>query len=266
MTESLNRAFLYGESIFTTMRMKDNLLCDWDEHFDRLRRGIEYLYGPFNESQEWSILFKNLIEVRLENESGNKIIRLTVYLEGSRGLSRGRLISVSDLKIHVHSSLIDPLTFSEQSFKLRTCPAPSRPYWWPSFLKSGNYLENILLQKMYLKEGDDDLLFLSGMDTVLESSVANIFIVRNKKLYTAPLGPHVLEGVMRKKILEASSEFFEEVTETESTLLQVYKADMIFGSNSVRGPFLIDRVDDHELKREQNVLNLFKKLISTVYP
>lgn len=265
MSESINRAFMYGESVFTTMRMLDGALCDWDYHFDRMRKGVEFVFGPFTDGDGWAVLLKNRLESRALAESGDKVVRVTVYKEQARGLVRTGLMSVNDLKISVTASSYDPSRSEGKMLKLRTCAAPQRPFWWPSFLKSGDYLETILSQKLFMKPGDDDVLFLSSNDTISESSVANIFVVRHKRLYTPPSGPNVLEGIMRRKVIEAANFFFEDCQEIASTMDQIYKADAVFGTNSVRGLFLIDRIDDHEFKYNQDFLSDFEVLRKRVF-
>lgn len=258
--ENHNRAFLYGESVFTTMRMVDGRLKDWDAHFERLRKGVEFIYGPFSDDQDWILKLRNRIELATSELEGDKVVRITVYREQARGLLRTGLISVGDLKLNISSSPLDKARFENKALKLRTCPATKRPHWWPSYLKAGNYLDTILCQKLYMRPHDDDVLFLAPDDTVLESSIANIFVVRHNKIYTAPLGPNVLDGVMRKKVLTSAGQFFQDVIESETTVEQLLKADGIFGSNSVRGLFLVDRVDDYEIIYRKDFLNLFEKL------
>lgn len=260
MSESQNRAFLYGESVFTTMRMINGQLLNWHEHFERFKQGIEFVYGPFTDDTDWPRFLKDQLESRWSLETGDKVIRLTAFQEKSQGLSRHSLISVMDLRMHFSIKPFDPQLFSGKSIKLRTCAAVMKPHWWPGFLKVGNYLDTIMSQKMHLKEGDDDLLFLSPADTVLESSIANIFLIRHNKLYTAPSGPNVLAGIMRQKVLDMAGEFFDDVIESEATLDQLLKADAAFGSNSVRGLFLIDRIDSHEFKYDQDFLMKFGKM------
>ena len=264
MSEIINRAFMYGESVFTTMRMINGVLKDWDYHFDRLKNGIEFLYGPFTDGPDWTLVLKNRLEERCHNESGDRLIRLTVYREQERGLVRTGLTSVNSLKISLWSSHFDPSRVSGM-LKLRTCAGPVRPHWWPSFLKAGNYLETILSQKMTMKPGDDDVLFLSPQDTVLESSVANIFVVRHNKLYTAPTGPSVLAGIMRKKVIDAAALLFDGCSEVASTVEQLYRADAVFGTNCVRGPFLIEKIDDHEYSYSKEFLTTFESLRKQVY-
>ncbi len=265
MTENINRAFMYGESVFTTLRMIDGRLCDWDYHFDRLKRGVEFVYGPFTDADEWALNLRTRIETRLFTETGDKVIRLTVYREQSRGLIRTSLISVAGLRIQINASPYEPQRSEGKMLSLRTCAAPLRPYWWPGYLKAGDYLETILCQKQFMKPGDDDVLFLSQNDTVLESSVANIFVVRHNKLYTAPTGPNVLEGIMRRKVIETYELIFDEFEESETTIEQLFHADAVFGTNSVRGPFLIARIDDREYAYDQEFLKKFDILRKRVF-
>lgn len=258
MAENTSRAFLYGESVFTTMRMINGKLMDWELHFERLKKSVEYVYGPFLD-EKWEHILKQQFEEKMIPETGDKIIRLTVHREKARGLGRAELIGINQLKINMLSSVIEEVLL-EKRINLRTAPAENRPHWWPSYLKAGNYLFTILSQKMKLEPGDDDLLFLSPNDEVFESSVANIFVVRNNKLYTAPLGPNVLDGVMRRKVIGVADMLFDEVIESASSLEQLYKADAVFGTNSVRGPFLIGKVNEHTFQYSSGFLDLFENL------
>lgn len=251
---------MYGESVFTTMRMVNGTICDWDHHFERLRRGVEYVYGPFTEGEDWLAIFKDRLETRCQQESGDKILRLTVYRDGQRGAFRSAIFSITDLRIHLLATAFDPLLTDQRTMSLRTCAADMKPLWWPSFLKAGNYLNTILAQKNFLGPDDDDLLFLAPDDSVLESSVANIFVVRHNKIYTPVAGPNVLEGVMRKKVLAVAHEFFDEVSECPTSLEQLMKGDLVFGSNSIRGLFLISRVDEKIYEPDEELMGKFNRL------
>jgi len=256
---------MYGESVFTTMRMINGRLCDWDYHFERLKKGVEFVYGPFSDQEDWTQNLKRRLEEKYSTETGDKVIRLAIFLEQERGLRRPNLISSNNLRISISSSVLEFSQSDEKMYNLRTSAAPVRPIWWPSFLKAGSYLEVILAQKMFLTSDDDDLLFLSTEDTVLESSVANIFVVRHGKLFTPPLGPNVLDGVMRKKIIEVSASFFDSFEESASTFEQLLKADAVFGTSSLRGPFLVKRIDEHEYNYTKDFLTFFETLRKQVY-
>lgn len=254
---------MYGESVFATMRMSDSQVLDWDLHFDRLKRGVSFLFGPFSQGDHFAEDLRERLENCWQREQGDKVLRLTLFRDQERrGLIRSGHSSVSDLRLHLKASPWDPDRSNDQPMNLRTCAAPQRPDWWPGYLKAGNYLETILAQKLFLKPGDDDLLFLSPSDTVTESSVANIFIVKNNKLFTAPSGPMVLEGVMRKKVIQLHDEYFSDCMEDASTLDQLYRSDAVFATNSLRGLMLVGKVDDQEIQVSSDLrekLNAFKK-------
>lgn len=256
---------MYGESVFTTMLMVDGAMRDWDLHFLRLKKGVEYIYGPFTDGSDWTLTFRNIAEERIQQIDGNKVVRLTIYREQARGLIKPQFLSIADLKIQLTVSSFDRSRTEDKMLKLRTCPVNKRPYWWPDYLKCGNYLETILSQKIYMRPGDDDILFLSTEDTVLESSVANIFVVRHNRLYTAPTGPNVLDGVMRKKVLSVGMDYFDRIEESETSMEQLLKADAIFGSNSVRGLFLVDQIDGYEINYTDHFQAKFKALKNRVF-
>ncbi len=263
MSEVLNRASMYGESVFTTVLMINGEVKDWEHHFDRFKRGVEYVYGPFTDD-EWGASLKNRLEYKFGQESGNKVLRIAVYREQERRALRTSMISIMDLKVQMNSDLYDPK--EAKPLSMRIVEGQSRPHWWPSYLKAGNYLQTILSQKIYLKPEDDDLIFASPDGWIWESSVANIFCVRHNKLYTSPVGPNVLEGIMRKKVLEVGFEFFDDVIESAPSVDQLKKADMVFGTNSVRGPFLIGRIDDNSIEYSPELLKKFENLRNKVFP
>lgn len=266
MLESINRAFSYGESVFTTIRLINGRPMDWDYHFDRLRQGVDFLFGPFKDGNEWALLLRDRLNDRLAMETGDKVLRMTFYREQARGLLRtGGPESVNDLKLHFQSSPYDPLRTQGKMLKLRTCAAPQKPHWWPPFLKAGNYLETILSQKMFMQPGDDDVLFLNNKDSVTEASIANIFVVRHNRLYTAPLGPQVLDGVIRRKVLESAHHYFDASEESETSYEQLFKADMVFGTNSIRGPFLVEKIDHHTYNYNQEALSKFELLRQRIF-
>lgn len=251
MIESSSRAFMYGESVITTMRMVDGQVRDWELHFHRLMKGVEFIYGPFTE-EDWQNRLRPQLEASWMNLKGSKVLRLAIHREQERGLRPSGSVSISDLKIELTSSELTAAATT--SVALRTCPAPVRPVWWPGYLKAGSYLETILAQRHYLQDGDDDLLFLSSDDSVFETSVANIFLISHNKLYTPPTGPNVLDGTMRRRVIDMAHQFFDDCIESPITRAELKKADAVFGTNSVRGVFLVNLIDDQEWKHSDEII------------
>jgi branched-subunit amino acid aminotransferase/4-amino-4-deoxychorismate lyase len=258
MLEKMNRAFLYGESIFSTMGMRKGKVAHWEDHFQRLQKGAQFLWGPFDEGPNWEMALQNSLQKILPDEDGDKLVRLTIYHEQARGPAPAVVDSVSELKVDIFSSPYDFSIWDKKKVRLRSCNISPRPFWWPSYLKAGSYLDAIVAQKLFLRPGDDDLLFLSPESSIWESSVANIFLVSKNKLYTAPLGPNVLDGVMRGRVIKKFSGHFLDLQEVPLTLKNAYDAEMVFGTNSIRGPFLIDRIDQREYSYSDEMLRMFE--------
>ncbi len=81
-----------------------------------------------------------------------------------------------------------------------------------------------------LKEGFFEVLFLNKKSEVTEGSITNVFILKNKKLYTPALKCGLLPGVLRAHLLEQG-----EVEEKVIWLEDVLRADKVYVGNSVRG-------------------------------
>ncbi|MBA2404679.1 MAG: aminotransferase class IV, partial [Bdellovibrionales bacterium] len=218
----------------------------------------EFVYGPFTDDHDWVLRLKKRLDERIESHGGDHIIRLTLYREQARGLISTGLISVDDLKIHLSLSHLDLNLSEDKMLSLRTCMAPMRPAWWPDYLKVGDYLPTILAQRMCMQPGDDDVLFVNPKDMVLATSVSNFFMVRDNTLYTAPTGPNVLAGTMRKKVIHEARHFFDGIKECHFTVSQLFKSDCFFGTNAIRGPFLIDKIDNHQIKYSHDFLIKFE--------
>ena len=237
--DNSNRALLYGEAVFTTMRMIAGSVKEWDSHFQRLKQGIDFVYGPI-ESWHWSP-FRLSLEEKLKSFTGNQVLRVAIRLKELHP-SASMALTVDNLVVEITTREIP----KENRFpiKLRSIKQSARPDYWPSFLKSANSLE-------------DDLLFLNEEGLIQESSIANIFIIREGKLLTPKLGANVLDGIMRRKVLKIASNFFKEVHEVDILFNESFTADAIFLTNSVRGPFLVDRIDQFAISYPNDFLKKF---------
>jgi branched-chain amino acid aminotransferase len=105
-----------------------------------------------------------------------------------------------------------------------------------SNLKSANYLPYVMAA-IWAKENKlNDALILNQHDRICDSTIANVFWVKDNNIFTPPLSEGCIAGVMRKKILELatwnSDHSVEETILTQEILLQ---ADEIFLTNAITG-------------------------------
>ena len=85
--------------------------------------------------------------------------------------------------------------------------------------------------KAATQAGFDDVLFLNLRGEVTEGAIHNIFIDKDGRLFTPPVGCGLLAGVQRRHILETRPEAEERVLNLED----LRQADTIYLCNAVRG-------------------------------
>lgn len=258
-----NRGFLFGDSVFETIKVVNNNLLFWEEHYLRLmssmrilRIRIPNLYTPeFLEN-----------EIKKTNSNFNKSfsgrVRLTIFRDG-----KGLYLPESNEPVF----LINSKETKETSFNINSGIYKVdiyKEYFIQSNLlsniKSNNRLINVL-GSIYAKENElDNCIILNDQKNVAEFLNGNIFIVKDKKVTTPPVSSGCLDGVMRKKILESLKQSqilsFEEKNISPFELIS---SDEIWISNSISG---IIPVTEYRKKRfskmfAQTMVEYFNKKI-----
>ena len=123
-----------------------------------------------------------------------------------------------------------------------------------SNLKSANYLPYVMAA-IWAKENKlDDALVQNQHGRICDATIANIFWVKGKNIFTPPLNEGCVAGVMRKRILEVRKDI-EEKNLTENELLM---ADEVFLTNATSGIRWVkqfrDKVYNNKVTRELFVL------------
>jgi branched-subunit amino acid aminotransferase/4-amino-4-deoxychorismate lyase len=96
--------------------------------------------------------------------------------------------------------------------------------------KTLNYLENLLEFKSAKAKGYDEVIFFNEKKYLAEGAISNIFLVKDKILYTPKTGSGLLEGIMRNKVIEKSP---FTVIEKDLRIEDVDTADEVFITNSL---------------------------------
>ncbi|MDX2162701.1 MAG: branched-chain amino acid transaminase [bacterium] len=94
---------------------------------------------------------------------------------------------------------------------------------------AGAYANSALIKSDAVLAGYDEALVLNENGHVGEASAANIFIVRKGVLITPPVYSNVLEGIVRRSVIDLAREVLGiEVVEREIDRSEVYLADEMF--------------------------------------
>jgi len=107
------------------------------------------------------------------------------------------------------------------------------PNTLPAMAKAGaNYMNSQLIKMEALSNGYSEGIALDSAGYVSEGSGENIFVVRDGKIHTPPLGASVLPGITRDSILTLARELDIPVVEGLIPREMLYIADEVFFSGT----------------------------------
>ena len=227
-----DRSYRYGDGLFETMKLINGNILLEDYHFERLFLGLDVL--KFN----IPVLFtkrqieKEIKELSKKNECENSAkIRLSV----SRG--NGGLYDCDDkFSYLIECWPLEQKGLNENGLVIDIFPDARKSIDVFSNLKSANYLPYVMAA-IWAKENKlNDALILNQRDRSCDSTIANVFWIKDKNIFTPPLNEGCVAGVMRKKILELATRNADHIVQqaflTQEILLQ---ADEVFLTNATAG-------------------------------
>lgn len=230
---SVDMGYLYGYGIFETIKVMNNSLVFFNEHYQRLIESL--LIVGIKISESIYIIKKRCMEVIEKNNIVNGAVRLTVSIikEGynivitSRANSyteetykKGFDVKVSDFKRNENGFLVS--------------------------MKSNNYMENFLILQKAKTQGYHEALFFNNKGYLAEGTMSNVFLIKNNKCYTPAEDCGILSGIMRRKIIELIIYLGLIVEEGNFTMEDLYEADEVFICNSLMDIMPVKRVLDKE--------------------
>ena len=198
--ESLERAFLYGDGLFETMRGTNFRIFMRDKHMERLSGGLASC-GMDMPEKYGDIL--PLIENLLAKEGiGDSCIRLNVWRKETGTLDPGDERKSRWLAIIKKFQPYPPDIYSRgiscmisgRYFKNEISPLSSS--------KTLNYLENMLAGREAKRNGCQRAILLNRRGEIAEGDISNIFFTRAGFLCTPCTDCGILPGITRQVVLD----------------------------------------------------------------
>jgi branched-chain amino acid aminotransferase len=109
-----------------------------------------------------------------------------------------------------------------------------------SNLKSANGLVYATAARQAKHNKWNDALVYNTQGYIIESAIANLFWVKEGKVYTPPLTDGCIAGVMRRYIIEQ----MPDVGERSLTLSELLQADEVMLTNAIKGVRWVSNIDD----------------------
>ena len=230
-----NRAFLYGDAVFETLKIADGKLLFAEDHYFRLMSSMRIVRMeiPMYFSLEY---FENQV-LSLVNKAGcndSARVRLTVFRnEGGFYLPQTQEVSfLATATPLAHKAYV----ISEPVYEVEIYKDFLVESQLLSTIKTTNRLINITGSIYAEENGYQNCLLLNGQKNVVEALQGNLFLLANNRLITPPISEGCINGIMRKQVLSIARQMGEvEVAETAISPFELQKADELFITNVIRG-------------------------------
>ncbi|CAN5530827.1 branched chain amino acid--2-keto-4-methylthiobutyrate aminotransferase [soil metagenome] len=249
---AISSATLYGRGVFTTVAIYNQKPFLWEKHWRRLIENAQKIGVDLSEFSEISVK-TSLFELIQANKIENLRARITFFDESASSIwsfetdkKTSLLITTADfqnMKENLHLT-VSPYEINSKS------PLAN--------VKSCNYLENILALEDAKRRGFDEVLRVNEKGAVVSASMANLFWIKDQKIYTSTLETGCLAGTTREFLLETQT-----IEEKYIDLANLLKADEIFLTSAGIGIKNIIKINEKSF--ENSISSGFQTKFSEKY-
>ncbi|RXK62806.1 hypothetical protein ESA94_07355 [Lacibacter luteus] len=229
-----NRAFRYGEGLFETIRLYKGEMPLFDSHWQRLTRSLPILF--FNQPTHFTkeYLKKALLQLAQRNNCFDAArVRIMIF-KGEGGIwekptSGFRYLlqcwPLEQKEININKNGLDIGVFESGR---KACDEISN-------CKTSNYLLYALAAQYAKAQKWNECIVLNQFNRVSDATIANIFFVKNKTIYTPALTEGCIAGVMRTHLLTSLPQNGFSIKEGAFAPEELAEADEIFLTNAMSG-------------------------------
>ncbi len=228
---AISSAALYGKGIFTTLAIYDGKPFLWEKHWRRLNENAQKIGIDLVAESDLKASLFELIET---NKIKNARARITLFDESSNAIWNFKTTKKT-------SFLITTADFkkTKENLRLTVSPYPVNSTSPLVNIKSCNYLENILALEDAKSKGFDEALRLNERGEIVSAIMANLFWIKDEKIYTSALETGCLAGTTREFLTENFS-----VEEKRIDLENLLKADEVFLTSAGIGIKSVKQIDE----------------------
>lgn len=226
-----NRGLRYGDGLFETLKYKNKELIQANEHFARLWKGMQLLQFDIPKLFTPERIQQEVIELLKKNKQPSARVRLTI-IRGDGGIYDAQNHTPNYI-IQTWPLISDHSSLNENGLQLCIYPDAKKTIDHFSNIKHNNYLP-YFMGALFAKEHHcNDAILLNNHERICDSTIANVFIIKNEMIYTPRLEEGCVAGIMRKYIIQNIDASGYSITETLITKEMLLEADEVFLSNSM---------------------------------
>ncbi len=220
---NLDEGLIFGRAVFETILIKNNPVF-FNEHIARINSSAKSL-GIKN----FVVLDKisNLIKKYSINNCALKII---LSPENIILITRDIPYKESDYKKGFSLNVSEILKNDTSNLPIH---------------KWTGYIENLFIREEAIKNGFNDSILINTKGKISETTISNIFFIKNGQIYTPGKNCGILNGIIRNWIISNYP-----VTEGDYTLEEIINSDGAFLTNSLIGIIKISKINSSIMKED----------------
>ncbi len=211
--------------IFETMLIKEKKVVFLDQHIERIKNAASFFLFYFDEIKTLNEI-ESQISLLNENEQYRYKLSLTKWGQLSHQIKKHDNFT-GEVKVIVSANQ----TSSKSQFL---------------YFKTTNRKLYESEHNKYTARGFFDVLFFNEKGELTEGAITNVFVKIGSELFTPPSKCGLLTGIYRDYFIDTHSDIQRKVI----TLDDLYKADEIILTNSLRGEIKVDLIyfNEYEFK------------------
>lgn len=237
-----DRGFLYGDSVFETIRTYGGRPFAVPLHLARLARSAERVFIALPVSLETFAAEVDQATTLAANPESYIRVMLTrgtgpMGLDPDLAEAPNRIVFVEPLVAPTAEAYANGIDVVIVRTARTTDDTPA------AGAKVGNYLTSLLALREARRRGAVEAFIVDGRGRVLEGTTSNVFLVKQGRLVTAPEESGILAGITRQYLLEAAARLGIDVELRDILDTELFDADEVFISSSIREVLSVVHID-----------------------
>ncbi|MFO0635790.1 MAG: aminotransferase class IV [Nannocystaceae bacterium] len=237
-----DRGFLYGDSVYETMRTAAGVPVEQVRHLARLHRSADGI----GLSIPWpdDVLADALAQTHAATGNDESYVRMIVTRGvGPLMLDPRRSEEPTLVVIAMPLVLPDAAAYARGISAVVVGTTKVQGGMLDPAIKSGNYLGSILALRQAIAAGGDDAILCTPTGEIAEGATSNVFFVRDGVVCTPDLQAGLLAGITREVVCELAIALGLPLRTERVLPEQLRAADELFLTSSVRGIMPVTTLD-----------------------
>ena len=228
---NIDQGINYGYGVFETIKVIKNKPVFLAEHLNRLCNSCRELDIGQIDTNSLKLNINKLI-----SGCNPKGIKINIIKDTIHGYSE--LVSIRDYHYNDEDYI--------KGFKVKMANSFRNPFSRIIYHKTNNYLENILEFRKAKQLGFDETIFINTQGFLAEGAISNVFLVRDKSIYTPTIDCGILNGIIREKIIEIALENSIKCYETKIKYDELKEFDSMFICNSLMNIMGVTEIENYK--------------------